>query len=287
MKNEHLQAAIILDRGDETFMPGDVVSGSVKMVVLQDIEIAEARVLIEGSTFIELQRAGMGSAQGVVVTAQEQIFLKTQEKLISNQEGSSKFFAKGQLELLAFKLEIPLRANQVCSHSVDNQELREEHRLLPPCLSFGGPDTVKIQYRVNFISKGRSMRNLHSLFTTQAVARKSIIVVPTRSTRPMPLFTGPRFEEKCLGNLFSTSDLREMQILAHQPPAIFVDAQKAGPLSTEAIAVGLVLKVTSKSEADLPGAIDVKRSLTALTFLSTVPWNTIPTVTTYNLGESH
>jgi hypothetical protein len=220
----------------------------------------------------------MGSAQGVVVTSEEQIFLKMQEELISNQEGSAKPFTKGQSEILAFQLKIPLRANQVCSHSFDNEELREEHRLLPPCLSFGGPDTVKIEYRVKFISKGRSMHDLHSPFTTQAVTRKSIIVVPTRSSRPMSLFTGPRFKEKGLRSLFSTSVLREMQILAHQPPAIFVDAQKAGPLSTEAIAVGLVLKITSKSEADLPRAIDVKRSLSVVTFLSTVPWNGIPTV---------
>jgi hypothetical protein len=47
-KIEHLRAEIILDRGNETFTPGDVVSGSAKIVVLQDIEIAEAHVSIEG-----------------------------------------------------------------------------------------------------------------------------------------------------------------------------------------------------------------------------------------------
>lgn len=233
---------------------------------------------IAGSTFIELQRAGMGSAQGVVVTSEERIFLKTRDELISNQEGPAKFIKKGQSELLAFKLKIPLRANQACSHSVENKKLQEEHGLLPPCLSFGGPNTVKIQYRVNFISKGRFMHNLHNQFTTQAVACKSVIVVPTRSTRPMSLFTGPCFKEKDLRHLFSTSVLGEMRFLAHQPPAIFVVAQKAGPLPTEAVAVGLVLKVTSKSEADLPQVIDVKRSFTSLTYLSTVPWNAIPTV---------
>jgi hypothetical protein len=221
----------------------------------------------------------MGSAQGVVVTSEERIFLKTQEELISNTEGTSKIFAKGQSELLAFKLKIPLRANQVCSHSVDSEELREEHCLLPPCLSIGGPDTVKIQYCINFVSKGRSMHvNLHSPFTTQVVAHKSIIVVPTRSTRPMPLFTDPHFNEEGLRSLFGRSVLSQMQILAHQPPAIFVDPQKAGPLSTEAIAVNLVLKVTLKSAANFPRVIDVKRSFTVLTFLATVPWNGTPTI---------
>lgn len=42
MKNGHLRAEVIFDRADETFMPGDVVWGSVKMVVFQDIEVAEA-----------------------------------------------------------------------------------------------------------------------------------------------------------------------------------------------------------------------------------------------------
>lgn len=39
-----------------------------------------------GSTSIELQRVGVCSAQGAVVTSEEQIFLKTEEKLISNEE---------------------------------------------------------------------------------------------------------------------------------------------------------------------------------------------------------
>ncbi|CAI7663709.1 unnamed protein product [Penicillium viridicatum] len=133
-------------------MPGDAVLGSVKIVVLQDIEIAEAYVSIAGRNFIELQRAGMGSAQGVVVTSEERIFLKTEEKLIGNQELPAKFITKGQSELLAFKLKIPLRLDRVCSHSVDKDELRDEHRLLPPCLSMGGPDTVEIQYSIDFVS---------------------------------------------------------------------------------------------------------------------------------------
>lgn len=220
----------------------------------------------------------MGSAQGVVVTSEERIFLKTEVKLIGNQELPARFITKGQSELLAFKLKIPLRLDRVCSHSVDNDELRDEHRLLPPCLSIGGPDTVEIQYSINFVSKGRHMHSLHSSFTTQAVARQSITVVPRRSTPPMPLFRGPIMKKKDLRSFLGASDLSEMQILAHQPPAIVVDAQKAGPLSTEAIAVGLVLKVTSKSEADLPRLLYVKRSFTSLTFLSTVPWNGIPMI---------
>lgn len=141
-----------------------------------------------GNHFIELQRAGMGSAHGVVVTSEEQILFKTEEKLIGNQELPAKFITKGQSELLVFKLKVPLRLNRACSHSVDNDGLRDEHRLLPPCLSIGGPDTVEIRYSINFVSKGRSMYSLHSSFTTQAVARTSITVVPTRSTRPMPVF---------------------------------------------------------------------------------------------------
>jgi hypothetical protein len=54
MKNTHLRAEVILDRGDEAFMPGDVVSGSVKMIVIQDIEIAEAHVSIEGKVLVSL-----------------------------------------------------------------------------------------------------------------------------------------------------------------------------------------------------------------------------------------
>lgn len=220
----------------------------------------------------------MGSAQGVVVTTEERIFLKTGEKLIHNKERPAMFIGKGKSEILAFKLKITLRANRICSHSVDNEELREEHRLLPPCLSIGGPDTVKTRYRIKLVSKERSMHSLHSSFTTQAVARKSIVVLPTRSTRPMPLFTGPRSKQKDQRALFTTSVLREMQILSYQPSAIVVDAQKAGRFSTKAISVGLVLKVTSKSEADLPQLLYVKRSFTSLTFLSTVPWNGIPII---------
>ncbi|KAJ5962047.1 hypothetical protein N7501_006988 [Penicillium viridicatum] len=184
MKNKLLRAEIILDRANQTFMPGDAVWGSVKIVVLQDIEIAEAYVSIEGRNFIEIQRAGMGSAQGAVVTSEERIFLKTEEKLIGNQELPAKFITKGQSELLAFKLKIPLRLDRVCSHSVDNDGLRDEHRLLPPCLSIGGPDTVEIQYSISFVSKGRPMLSLHSSFTIQAVARQSITVVPGSRLRP-------------------------------------------------------------------------------------------------------
>lgn len=52
MKNELLRAGIILDRPNQTFMPGDAVSGSVKIAVLRDIEIAEAYVSIEGRLLV-------------------------------------------------------------------------------------------------------------------------------------------------------------------------------------------------------------------------------------------
>lgn len=52
MRKELLRAEIILDRVDHTFMPGDAVWGSVKIVALQDIEIAEAYVSIEGKSLV-------------------------------------------------------------------------------------------------------------------------------------------------------------------------------------------------------------------------------------------
>ncbi|KAJ6010300.1 hypothetical protein N7451_001712 [Penicillium sp. IBT 35674x] len=104
MEKPHLRAEITLDRGDEAFMPGEVISGSVKMIVIQDIEIAEAHVSIEGSTFIELQRAGMGSAQGVVVTSKERIFLKAKEELITkNSEKNIAYF------LPVFRMVVPIQ----------------------------------------------------------------------------------------------------------------------------------------------------------------------------------
>lgn len=216
----------------------------------------------------------MGSARDIGNTSVKQNILKLEQEPSQKPRKPIMSLAKGQTEELPFKFTIPVHVDGACSHPVSDEELRKEHLVLPPCLSVLGPDTVKIQYHIVFVAQ---VRPLHTVNTAKTVARQPIIVVPTRLSWPSRLSSGPRIKETELKSWFGTYTLGKMQIMSRHATLITRDIRQTGSLSSETVAVGLTLNFTSKSEADPPRLLSVKRRLTTQTFLSTVPWQNLPT----------
>lgn len=79
---------------------------------------------------------------------------------------------------------------------------------------------------------------------------------------------------------FGRLNLGKIQIFAHQPSPILIDAHNSRSLLSEITSVKLALRLTLEHGSSFLRLRGMRRNFTSTTFLSTLPWNDFPVKST-------
>ena len=287
---------IVLD-GETDFVHSystyDEIKGHVDIRFEKDTSFDDVNITFEGVSNTYVEKIAT-TAPTTGRTTGRHTFLKVQQPIAEELLPDSDTFEAGVTYILPFTFVVPDRLLPfICSHKVDNDQLRREHTQLPPSLgdpSVSGeghtlmddlaPDMSKITYSIRArVTKWNAVGRLLEM----ADKAERIRIVPAREeASPVNIEDTEsdhvmRKEKSVKKGLFKIGKVGRLTAETLQPKSLRLphpQKRQIEPISTMAT---INLRFDPASADDLPPALDsIVSKLKVYTFFGAAPYKVVP-----------
>ncbi len=287
---------IVLD-GETDFVHSystyDEIKGHVDIRFGTETSFDDVNITFEGVSNTYVEKIAT-TAPTTGRTTGRHTFLKVQQPIDEDLLPESNTFEAGVTYTLPFTFVVPDRLLPfICSHKVDNDQIRREHTQLPPSLgdpSVSGeghtlmddlaPDMSKIIYGVRVrVTKWNAIGRLLEM----ADKAERVRIVPAREEAPPVNVEDPesehvmRKEKSVKKGLFKIGKVGRLTAETTQPRSLRLphpQKRQIEPISTMAT---INLRFDPASSDDLPPALDsIVSKLKVYTFFGAAPYKAVP-----------
>ncbi|KIX07300.1 uncharacterized protein Z518_01953 [Rhinocladiella mackenziei CBS 650.93] len=289
---------IILD-GEADFIHSystyDEIKGQVEIKFEKDTSFDDVSITFEGQSFTYVERIAT-TAPTTGRTTGRHTFLKVQQPISEGSLPENGMFEAGVTYTVPFTFVVPdCLLPFICSHKVDNEEIRKEHTQLPPSLgdpSVSGdghtlmddlaPDMAKITYSIRArVTKWNAVGRLLEL----ADKSERVRLVPAREEAP-PLNVEEsesdhvlRKEKSVKKGLFKIGKIGRLTAETTQPRSLRLPHPQKRQIEPIASVTTVNLRFDPSTPDDVPPQLDeIVSKLRVYTFFGAAPYKLIPEI---------
>ncbi|KAK5328538.1 hypothetical protein LTR93_002323 [Exophiala xenobiotica] len=288
---------IVLDGPEfvHSYSTYDEISGHVEVKFEKDTSFDELAVTFEGQSCTYVERIAT-TAPTTGRTTGKHTFLKVQQPIAEHLLPQDNIFEANVTYSIPFTFVVPDRLLPfICSHKVDNDEIRKEHVQLPPSLgdpSISGdghtlmddlaPEMARIGYSIRArVTKWNATGKLLEL----ADRSERIRIVPAREEAP-PLPTEDdlsdhvtRKEKSVKKGLFKIGKTGRLTAETTQPRSLRLPHPKRRQLEPVASMATVNLRFDPLTPQDIPPQLDsITSKLKVYTFFGAAPFKALPEI---------
>lgn len=287
---------IVLD-GEADFVHSystyDEIKGHVDVRFEKDTSFDDLNITFEGQSLTYVEKIAT-TAPTTGRTTGRHTFLKLEQPITHDLLPENDMFEAGVTYTIPFTFVVPDRLLPfICSHKVDNEELRKEHTQLPPSLgdpSVSGdgnvlmddlaPEMSKITYSIRArVTKWNAVGRLLEL----ADKVERIRLVPLREEAPPLEFDEAqsdhtlRKEKSVKKGLFKIGKVGRLTAVTTQPKSLRLPHPQKRQIEPVSTVANISLRFDPASPDDLPPQLDcIASKLKAYTYFGAAPYKRIP-----------